>query len=55
MEGFVLLVNIVVNAKVTVMYIVEADQSKWETTKENSNLEKTTFLQPDEADKVRSG
>jgi len=51
-QGFVHLGNIVGNPRVSLKYIVEADQSKWETTKENWNLEKTTFLQPDEADKA---
>ena len=55
MQGFVHLGNIVGNPRVSLKYIVEADKSKWETTKDNWNLEKTTFLQPDEAHKVRSG
>ena len=43
------------NPRVSLKYVIEADKSKWESTKENWNLENTTFLHPDEADKVSAG
>merc|ERR1712123_78733 len=53
-QGFVHLGNIVGNPRVNLKYVIEADKSKWESTKENWNLENTTFLHPDEADKALS-
>ena len=44
--------NIVGNPRLSLKYGVEADRTKWEATKENWNLETTTFLHPDDGHKV---
>ena len=51
-QGFVHLGNIVGNPRVSLKYVIEADRTKWEATKENWNLENVTFLHPDEASKA---
>eukprot|EP00091_Calanus_sinicus_P021968 TRINITY_DN6744_c0_g1_i3.p1 TRINITY_DN6744_c0_g1~~TRINITY_DN6744_c0_g1_i3.p1 ORF type:complete len:421 (-),score=142.06 TRINITY_DN6744_c0_g1_i3:131-1324(-) len=53
-QGFVHLGNIVGNPRVSLKYVIEADRTKWQATKENWNLENTTFLHPDDADKALS-
>jgi len=51
-QGFVHLGNIVGNPRVELLYVVEADKSKWEETRDNWGLHKTEFLLPEDANKA---
>ena len=50
--GSIHLANIIANPRVKVLYIVEADKSKWEPVKMKWSLEVTKFIHPDTAEEV---
>jgi len=50
--GCIHLSNIIANPRVKVVYIVEADQTKWEPVRTRWSLESTKFVHPDNADAV---